>query len=227
MALIDASERGDHAQRQRFRRHFHAEDGARLVRAERGVLGDVDGQRGLAHGRPARNDDQVAGLQTRGHFIEFLESGCDAGHLAVGVIQLVDAIDHVRQNALDRSESDFAARTALGDFEHRALGFIDDFARFAPFRLERRADDEIARGDELAQHRALAHDVRIGANVGGGGRIARQRSQVGQAANLIQKPVALQMSGQGDGIAGLSCVRSEPRPLRRSADDRCGRSLRR
>ena len=63
----------------------------------------------------------------------------------------------------------------LGDLEHRALGLIDHLARFAAFRLERRADDEIAGGDELAQHRALAHDVRIGADIGGGGRIARQR----------------------------------------------------
>ena len=36
---------------------------------------------------------------------------------------------------------DLAARAALGDLEHRALGVVDDFARLAPFGLERAADD--------------------------------------------------------------------------------------
>ena len=35
------------------------------------------------------------------------------------------------------------------------------------------------------------------------GRVARQRTQVGQAADLIEQSLALQMPGQGDGIAGL------------------------
>ena len=61
--------------------------------------------------------------------------------LAVGVIQLVDAIDDVRQDGLDGPEADLAARAALGDFEHRAFRIVDDFARLAPFRLERAADD--------------------------------------------------------------------------------------
>ena len=47
---------------------------ADLLRAERGVLRDVDRERGLAHGGAARHDDQIAGLQARGHFIELLEA---------------------------------------------------------------------------------------------------------------------------------------------------------
>ena len=61
-------------------------------------------------------------------------------------------------------------------------------------------------GDELAQHRALAHDVRIGADIGGGGSVARQRPQVGQPAHLIEQSLALQVPGQGDGIAGLAAL---------------------
>ena len=89
---------------------------------------------------------------------------------------------------------DLAARAALGDFEHRALRVVDDLARLAPFRLERVADDVVACGDELPQHRALAHDVGIGTNIGGGGRIACQRSQIGQTAGLIEQALALEMS---------------------------------
>jgi len=43
-------------------------------------------------GRPAM-DDQIAGLHAGSHFIELFESGRDTGHLAVGVIQLVDPVD--------------------------------------------------------------------------------------------------------------------------------------
>ena len=34
------------------------------------VLRDVDRKRGLAHRRAPRDDDEVAGLQSRGHLVE-------------------------------------------------------------------------------------------------------------------------------------------------------------
>ena len=52
------------------------------------------------------------------------------------MIQLVDAVDDVRQYALDGSKTDLAARAALRDFEHGALGLIDHLARFAAFRIQ-------------------------------------------------------------------------------------------
>ena len=61
------------------------------------------------------------------------------------MIQLVDAIHHIRQNALDGPKAHLAARARLRDLEHRALGVVDDFARLAPFGLERAADDAVAR----------------------------------------------------------------------------------
>ena len=64
-------------------------------------------------------------------------------------------------------------------------------------------DDRVAGRDQLPQHRSLADDVRVGADVGGGRRVARQRAQVGQAADLIEQPLASRCPGQGHGIAGL------------------------
>ena len=122
------------------------------------------------------------------------------------MIKLVDAIDDARQHALDGNETDLAARSALRDLEHRAFRVVDDFARFAPLGLECAADDQIAGGDELPQHRALADDVGIGADVGRRRRVARERAQIGQPADLIEQPLALEVPGQRDGIAGLAAL---------------------
>ena len=51
--------------RKLLRRHFHAEDRGRNLVADRGVLRNVDRQRRFAHRRPARDDDELAALQTR------------------------------------------------------------------------------------------------------------------------------------------------------------------
>jgi len=84
-----------------------------------------------------------------------------------------------------------------------AFGVVDDFARFASFGFQRAVDDEVPGANELSQHGAFPHDVRVGSNIGGGGGVARQRSQVGQAAHLIEQALALQVSGQCDGVTGL------------------------
>ena len=122
------------------------------------------------------------------------------------MVELVDAIDDARQHGLDRDETDLAARTALGDFEHGALGVVDDFARLAAFRFERADDDLVARCNELAQHRTLAHDVGIGADVGGSRRIARERTQVGEPSDLVEHAENLEMARQGHGIARLAAL---------------------
>ena len=44
-------------------------------RFERDVLADVERERGLAHRRPARDDDEVARLQARRHPVEVGEAG--------------------------------------------------------------------------------------------------------------------------------------------------------
>src|SRR5262245_22768348 len=48
LALIDATERGHHAERQGLARHFHAEHAdLGLLGTERGVLGNVERESGL------------------------------------------------------------------------------------------------------------------------------------------------------------------------------------
>ena len=58
---------------------------------ERHVLRDVQRQRGLAHGRPRRQDEQIAAVQAAGHLVELGESGADALDALAGIEEGVDA----------------------------------------------------------------------------------------------------------------------------------------
>ena len=78
IAQVDPRARAQHAQDQRFGRHFQAEyaDGQALL--DRHVLGDVHRQRGLAHRRARGDDDHLAAVQPAGHFVEIHESRCQS-----------------------------------------------------------------------------------------------------------------------------------------------------
>ena len=64
-------------------------DAVRLLLALVGlgdVEGDVGGERGLAHGRAAGEDDEVGGLQAAEHAVEVGEAGRDARQPAVALV---------------------------------------------------------------------------------------------------------------------------------------------
>ena len=50
------------------------------------VVGDVGGERGLAHAGAAGEDDQVGGLQAAHLAVEVVQAGGEAGQLAVALI---------------------------------------------------------------------------------------------------------------------------------------------
>ena len=55
-----------------------------FLQIDRDVLGDVHRQRGLAHGRPRRDDDHFRAVQAVGHLVEIGEAGGEAGDPACG-----------------------------------------------------------------------------------------------------------------------------------------------
>ena len=63
---------------------------------------------------------------------------------------------------------------------------IDQLARRLTVVVEHRRDDVGAGPDQLPQQRTLAHDIRVRAHVGGGGRIARDGAEVGKAARPLR-----------------------------------------
>ncbi len=63
MGLVNAANGADDTHRQLRGAHLHREHRHRQAFVERHMFGDVDGQRGFSHGRPRREDHQVAGLE--------------------------------------------------------------------------------------------------------------------------------------------------------------------
>ena len=175
---IDPAQRGDHAKRQLLRRHFHGKYGDAFAGTDRGIFADIDRQRRLAHRRSARNDDEIAALQAGGHLVEFVKAARNAGDAAVGLVQLIDAIDGLRQDVLESLETLAAAASLLGDIENQPFGSIEDLCRRAPVAGKRTAADFITRVDQGAQRRTLPDDLRIGAGISRARRFVSQRRQI-------------------------------------------------
>jgi len=111
------------------------------------VLCHVDRQAGLPHGRSAGDDDEIAGLQARGHLVELFEARGYAGQFAFGVIEHIDAIDGRGQDALQLHD----ARTplsALGQLEHALLRAFDELRCRAALRVVRAGRDLAADLDQ-------------------------------------------------------------------------------
>ncbi len=168
------------------------------------MLGDVERERGLAHRRARRQHDQVARLQAGGHAVEVVEAGAHAGDvLGAVLVQLVDAVDQLHDELVHALEALARARAFLADVEDLALGLVEDLRDRPALRVEGVGGDLVARRDQLAQHRALAHDLGIAADVGRARHALRQRIQVDQAAALVGLAEALQLLEDGDHVGRL------------------------
>ncbi len=71
----------------------------------------------------------------------------------------------------------------------------------------RRGRDFVAGGDELPEDRALADDLGVGADVRRRRRVAGDRAEVGEAADLLEPALALEVLGNRDGVAGAADLR--------------------
>ena len=184
-----APDRADHAHRELRRRPFPWRRSPPAGRASSATCSAMlSAKRGLAHRRAPGDDDQVAGLQARGHPVEIGEAGRHAGDVGriVAVVELVDALDHLGQQRLDLAEPLLAARARLGDLEDPGLGLVEHVAGAAPDRVVGEVGDLAGRRRELAQHRALAHDLGVAADVGGGRHVLRQRAEIREAADVVE-----------------------------------------
>ncbi|MCY1359058.1 hypothetical protein D9M69_456120 [compost metagenome] len=185
--LVQPADRAQHTHGQLRARHFHREHCHRQALLHRHVLADVQRERGLTHRRAAGHDDQVAALHAAGHPVQVHEARGHAGHVAgaVAMVKLVDALDHLRQQRLDFLETLLATRAFLGDRKDLGLGFVQQLADFPPLGREGCRGDVVGDGDQLAQHRAFAHDFRVAADIGCAGRVLCQRIQVCQPADFL------------------------------------------
>src|SRR4029079_4534124 len=104
--------------------HLEGEDTDGLARLARGLLRDVEAERGLAHGRACRDDDQIALLQAAGLRVEVHEAGGQAGHELLRLRELVDGAEALLDDLAYADEAQ--ANASLRDVEDRLLGPVQD-----------------------------------------------------------------------------------------------------
>src|SRR5690606_13750430 len=203
---VDPAVGGDQAQRQLRGRHFHREHRHRLLRLDRRVLGDVQREGGLAHRGTRGKDDQVRRLQAGGHVVELGVAGPQAGDVAAALEALLQHLEGVAQRGVEAGEVGAAAGAGLGDGEHLLLGAGQQLGAVAAFRLEAVVDDLGADLDQLPQHRLVAHDLGVGADVGGRRRGRGQLDQVGAAADLLRIALRVEPLAQGHRVERLALL---------------------
>ena len=106
---------------------------------------------------------------------------------------LVDLVDDLRQDVADRLGALAPAEALLRDLEDLLLGAVDQLASGLALVVEDGGGDLRAGLDELPQERSLPDDIGISADIGGGGRIASEGTDVCQAADGFQLRRTLQL----------------------------------
>ncbi len=156
------------------------------------VFDDVHRQRGFAHRRPGRDDDHLAVLQAVEHVVEFVEPGLQPALAAV-----FDHLEDFVQDFLHRLHrfADFFLR----DVENSLLGLVQHEVRLL-VRGIGIAQDIVAGGDQLPQHRLFADDPGVVHPMGGGGDGVENLRDVSRAADFLQKLPLDQFLAQDDRV---------------------------
>ena len=101
------------------------------------------------------------------------------------MIEFVDALDNFGEQWLNGAKTRRTLGAFLGNAKHFGLGFVQQLARLPALRIEGGLGNLVSHGDKLAQHGALAHDLRIAPDVGSRRRVVRQCVEVTQPAGLL------------------------------------------
>ena len=158
----------------------------------------------LAEPRPARDDDELAGVQAVGEGVEVGEAGGDAGHRAGAA---ADGLHLVHRRLHDVAEDGVVlARAPLGDVVDRLLGPVDEVVDLAAVAGVPELHDAGAGLDEAPQHGALGDDPGVVAGVGRRGDAGQQRVQVGRAADAGEVAGPRQLARDGDRVGRLAAA---------------------
>ena len=143
----------EHALGQLLLAHFQREDRAGQPVVGGDVLDDVHREGRFAHRRPGRDDDHFAVLQAVEHVVHLEEPGLQPALAAV-----FDHLENLMQHLLHRLHR--AADFFLGDLENSFLGLVQHHVGLL-VRGIGVAQDFVAGGDQLPQHRLFANDPGI------------------------------------------------------------------
>ena len=163
-AGVDDGRRGQEALDELVAAHLQAEHRDRALLAQRRVLGDAEGQGGLAHARPGGDHDHVARLEPADDPVQVEEPGGDAGDPAPALLgrgEPLDALDHELVGA-----GEVAAHALLGEPVHQRLGVLEHGGGLALALVDHRLDP-LAHLQQPPLGRRVAHHLGVGPVAGG------------------------------------------------------------
>jgi hypothetical protein len=110
----------------------------------------------------------------------------------------------IRQDLLERSESDAAAGATLRDLEDQPFCLVDEFRRRPPVGCKRAAGNLVADVNQRTLDGAVAKDSCISPGVGSAGRFIGESREVFEAAGGFEFTPLVEVLGNGNDIAGTA-----------------------
>ena len=142
------------------------------------VVGDVGGQRGLAHAGTSGDDDQVGPLQAAHLGVEIAQAGGDAGQFSVALIGVGRHVERGLHRLREALEAAVVA-AGLGQFVELAFGILDLRARRKIHRrVEGDVDHVLADPDQIAAQRHVVDRPAVILRVDDGGGFGRDAGEV-------------------------------------------------
>ena len=122
--MICARFRSEHAQKERFLRHFEAEDRDWFAIAHGNIFGDVERERRLPHRRARRENYKLGWLQARGFVIESSVTGGEARDAPAFAENAFQALEIVSDKFFDTDKA--GAHAIFSNLEDGGFGAIED-----------------------------------------------------------------------------------------------------
>ncbi len=201
-AGVHDGRRREHALDQLVAAHLQAEHGDGQVLVERRVLGDAQGQGGLAHARAGGDHDHVPGLEPADHAVEIGEPGRHA-HQAVALLGGGEALEARDHQLVDAGE--VAAHALLGELVHQGLGVLEHRGRLA-LALDDHPLDLLAHPQQAPLGGGVAHDLGVGAVAGRDEGRLHQVEHGHPPARVVQLAVLGQLLDDRDRLHRLAHV---------------------
>ena len=180
--------------------HLQRKEPDGLPRLAQGdMLRDVQREGGLAHGGARREDDQVGGLESRGHPVELREARGQAREHALPGARVLDDFQVVLDDLSDRREG--LAHGIVGDLEDLARDVVQELFRGLVLR-QAVPNDPLAGADQPPQRRLFLDDPGIVLDVADIRHPVDQPGEVGRVHRLGAAGVQLLLEREQVDLGG-------------------------
>ena len=190
-----------HPQEQLLLGHLQAEDADRHVGLHAKMLGDVQHERGLAHGRPPGDDGQIRGLEPRRQGVDVDKPARHTGDQPLVLLQLFDGREAALHEVAQRHEP--GVDVVIGDGEDLLLRLIQDQVGRVLCAVGR-FEDPVGGEDQVAEGRLLLDDPRVVPYVSRAGNPIHEPGDVGRPADAVEVPRPPELILQGDQVYRLT-----------------------